>query len=586
MEFYWPGTSHDSALYRVDVTCGTERMTRISSEPSFGVSGIQEGERLEIRVWAVADGKSLFGKPKEVKSWKCFHAELALPGGLEAPEVTGALEDGAASLRWTGEGDVYEVFRDYGAFSVFAGEAREREIALPLGEGDTGPQQFTVRSGWKKRGFVLCGPAASPAEFREEDLPSGGKLTLTYRETAPRLCALEWEGVQCHHFEVQRWMGEGWETSARLAPEEHMRYDAGRLGSGSWNRFRIAAVNGDGTELQAGEASFWASVSPLYSTAWPIQTLPLYENPGKGDRLASVPGGTALCVLAEEGDWFRVRYGEEYGWVDSRFCMINLPEYIGDHCSYDITNSYDSLFAVHGSPIQAVTHGTLPGYENVRLEDGTFLVPYLYPSAKKLLTAVRAAEADGLRLKIYEAFRPQRATRYSYDETEKQLNRPALTESGGQVGMTLSKLMTDNGRFHLGSFLARTISSHNRGIALDLTLEKIDGGGELEMQSGMHDLSWYSETYLNNLNAKLLAGYMTAVGMNGLNSEWWHFQDDDTRKAIGLNSSLEQGVSPQGWTQDDGGWRYRKADGSFARDTALTIDGRAYTFDKAGYAAG
>ena len=80
MEFYWPGTSHDSALYRVDVTCGTERMTRISSEPSFGVSGIQEGERLEIRVWAVADGKSLFGKPKEVKSWKCFHAELALPG--------------------------------------------------------------------------------------------------------------------------------------------------------------------------------------------------------------------------------------------------------------------------------------------------------------------------------------------------------------------------------------------------------------------------------------------------------------------------------------------------------------------------
>ena len=365
-----------------------------------------------------------------------------------------------------------------------------------------------------------------------------------------------------------------------------MRYDAGRLGSGSWNRFRIAAVNGDGTELQAGEASFWASVSPLYSTAWPIQTLPLYENPGKGDRLASVPGGTALCVLAEEGDWFRVRYGEEYGWVDSRFCMINLPEYIGDHCSYDITNSYDSLFAVHGSPIQAVTHGTLPGYENVRLEDGTFLVPYLYPSAKKLLTAVRAAEADGLRLKIYEAFRPQRATRYSYDETEKQLNRPALTESGGQVGMTLSKLMTDNGRFHLGSFLARTISSHNRGIALDLTLEKIDGGGELEMQSGMHDLSWYSETYLNNLNAKLLAGYMTAVGMNGLNSEWWHFQDDDTRKAIGLNSSLEQGVSPQGWTQDDGGWRYRKADGSFARDTALTIDGRAYTFDKAGYAAG
>lgn len=586
VEFYWPEAAGAPALYRVEFTCGTEQATRISPEPSFGVSDVLAGEKLEIRVWAVTDGTSIFGKPKEVKSWKCFHARLTLPENLEAPEVTGTLEDGAASLRWTGEGDVYEVFRNYEAFSVFAGGTREREMTVPLKEGDLGPQGFTVRAGWKKWGFILCGPAASPAESGGEALPSGGKLSLTYRETGPRLCALEWEGVQCHHFEVQRWAGEAWQTAARLTPEEHLRYDTGRLGSGSWNRFRVAAVNGDGAELQAEEVSFWAAVSPLYSTVWPIQSLTLQEDPGKGARLGSIPGGTALCVLEEEGDWFRVRYGEEYGWVDSRFCMINLPEYVGDHCAYDITNSYDSLFAVHGSPIREVTHQVLPGYEDVRLADGTFLVPYLYPCAKKLLTAAQAAEADGLRLKIYEAFRPQRATRFSYDVTEKQLNDPARTEDGGQVGMTLSRLMTDNGRFHLGSFLARTISTHNRGIALDLTLEKPDGGGELEMQSGMHDLSWYSETYRNNLNAKLLEGYMTAVGMNGLSSEWWHFQDDSTRKAIGLNSSLEKGVSPEGWTQDDGGWRYRNADGSFAQNTALTIGGRAYTFDKEGYAAG
>ena len=49
---------------------------------------------------------------------------------------------------------------------------------------------------------------------------------------------------------------------------------------------------------------------------------------------------------------------------------------------------------------------------------------------------------------------------------------------------------------------------------------------------------------------------------------------------------LEKGVSPEGWTQDDGGWRYRNADGSIARNTALTIDGRVYTFDGSGYAAG
>jgi len=439
---------------------------------------------------------------------------------------------------------------------------------------------------WKTLRTELVLPEEPEIPAGAADLPSGGALALTYQETTPRLCVLEWNGTRCHHFEVRRRAGETWETIARLTPEEHMRYDLGRLGSGSYNRFQVAAVDGDGAELQAEEVSLWASVSPLYATVWPIENMNFWENPSGGVRLGSVPGGTALCVLAEEGNWFRVRYGEDYGWVDSRYCMIDLPEYVGDHCAYDITNSYDSLFAVHGSPIREVTHQVLPGYEDVRLEDGTFLVPYLYPCAKKLLTAAQAAEADGLRLKIYEAFRPQRATRFSYDATEKQLKDPALTEAGGQVGMSLSKLMTDNGRFNLGSFLARTISSHNRGIALDLTLEKIDGGEELEMQSVIHDLSWYSETYLNTLNAKLLEGYMKAVGMNGLSSEWWHFQDDDTRKAIGLNSSLEKGVSPEGWTQDDGGWRYRRAGGSFVRGTVLTVDGRTYTFDSEGYAAG
>ena len=588
VEFYWPEAAGAPALYRVDFTCGTERMTRISHDPSFGASDIPAGEKLEIRVWAVADGKSLFGKPKEVKSWKCFHARLTLPENLEAPEVTGTLEGGAASLRWTGEGDVFEVFRDYEAFSVFVDSTEEREMTVPLAEGDTGPRQFTVRAGWKKRGFVLCGPAASPADplpapSGGQDLPSAGQLSLTYQETAPRLCVLEWNGIRCHHFEVRQRTGEGWRTAARLTPEAHMRYDPGRLGSGSWNRFQVAAIDGGGTELQAEEVSFRASVSPLYSTVWPIENMNFWEEPGR-NRLGAIPGGTMLCVLAEEGDWFRVRYGEEYGWIDSRFCMIDLPEYVGDYCAYDITNSYDSLFAVHGSPIRGVTHQVLPGYGNVRMEDGTFLVPYLYPCAKKLLAAAQAAQADGLRLKIYEAFRPKEATRFSYDTTEAQMNEPALTESGGQVGMTLSRLMTDNGRFHLGSFLARTVSSHNRGIALDLTLENEDE--ELEMQSVIHDLSWYSETYRNTLNAKLLEGYMTAVGMKGLSSEWWHFQDDDSQRAIGLNSALDKGVSPEGWVQDDGGWRYRRSDGSFVRSASLALDGRTYTFDKEGYAAG
>ena len=143
--------------------------------------------------------------------------------------------------------------------------------------------------------------------------------------------------------------------------------------------------------------------------------------------------------------------------------------------------------------------------------------------------------------------------------------------------------MTNNGRFGLGSFLARVVSAHNRGIALDLTLEKINSGEELEMQSAIHDLSWYSAAYLNNDNAKLLEKYMTATGMRGLSSEWWHFQDDETREAIGLTSYLFKGVNMGGWTRDDQGWRYRNEDGGILKGTSFTADGKRYTADQDGY---
>nr|WP_326165439.1 M15 family metallopeptidase [uncultured Oscillibacter sp.] len=585
VELYWPAAA-DPAMYQVEVRWGEVREERYHRENAARLSGIPAGEELHVRIRAVADGQDVFGRPRQALSRKTLKADVVLPEGLTAPEVLGAAEAGA--LAWTGGGDVYEIFRLHD--SIAPGAAGGDHVASTEEESWSPPPQedarrFAVRSGWRRRGFVLCGPAASLTVSGGRDLPVV-PLSLSYRETDPRMYVLEWDGTRCHGFEVQEWRGDGWETIARMAPEEHMRYDTGRLRSGSSHRFRVAARpdNALGVDIDAAEVSFTASVSPLYSTVWPIQDLTLYEDPGKGGRLASVPGGTALCVLAEEGDWFRVRYEEEYGWLDSRFCMIDLPEYVGDHCDYDITNSYRSLFAAHDVPIGQITGQVIEGFEDVRTADGEFLVPYLYPCAKKLLTAARQAEADGYRLKIYEAFRPQRATRSLYDVTDAQKGDAVVTADGRRT--TLLKLMTDDGRFSLGSFLARTISAHNRGIALDLTLEEIGSGEELAMQSPIHDLSWYAAADRSNDNARLLAGYMTGVGMNGLSSEWWHFQDDATKGAIGLKASLYQGVSPEGWVQDDAGWRYRDRDGSFLRDAAVTIDGRRYTFGHDGYAAG
>ena len=57
----------------------------------------------------------------------------------------------------------------------------------------------------------------------------------------------------------------------------------------------------------------------------------------------------------------------------------------------------------------------------------------------------------------------------------------------------------------------------------------------------MHDLSWYSAVDRNNEYANLLSSYMTEAGFHILVSEWWHFQDNETRDALELDY-LQDGV--------------------------------------------
>lgn len=56
VEFYRPEAVSASALYRVDVACGTERVTRISPEPSFGFSDVPPGEKLRLRLGGLCGG--------------------------------------------------------------------------------------------------------------------------------------------------------------------------------------------------------------------------------------------------------------------------------------------------------------------------------------------------------------------------------------------------------------------------------------------------------------------------------------------------------------------------------------------------
>ncbi|MBR4623158.1 MAG: D-alanyl-D-alanine carboxypeptidase family protein [Clostridia bacterium] len=316
----------------------------------------------------------------------------------------------------------------------------------------------------------------------------------------------------------------------------------------------------------------------IYSTVWPIKDLTVYSDPAGKVKAGTVKKGTTLCVLAEENGKFLIRDGKTEGYIDCDYCMIDLYEMYGDLFSYDITNAYSSLFIFHDYKIPGVTGKVIPGYEHMMHKDGTFVVPLLYPVTSKLEQAAFRAREQGMRLRIYESFRPQKATQ----ETYKTAKNFADSEIPGK-GMTYAEYISDKGRYPLDRFLSHTTSRHNRGVALDLTLEA--DGEELSMQTDMHDLSWNAETKRNNDNSKLLEEIMKNSGFAGLTAEWWHFQDDDAKNSYNP-PPLYEGVSSEGFTKDDIGWRYRNEDGTYLTNGTVNIDGKDYSFDKEGYLKG
>lgn len=442
---------------------------------------------------------------------------------------------------------------------------------------------FTGRSFVRKGGYTAYSPYAKPVEIAHSDL-FGDQWGITYESLSDRRYALQWEPVPGKYGEVQQWSAkeEDWVTKAVLS-QSVTRYETGTLPSGTQVKFRVVSYDNSDQrreEVYAQapyELTFRTEVSPLYCTVWPLNEQTLWKNADGTAALAKIPAGETLCVLGEEENCFEVRYRDQIGYVDQRYCMIDLREYLGDLCEYEIRNGDASLFRVHGYEIPQISGTRIRGYEHTTLCDGEYLVPLLYPTARILLQAANAVRRDGYRLRIYDAFRPNEATRYLYDTMSALMGKKA--EGSEQ---TYAAIMTGN-RYGLSSFLAQTVSAHNRGIALDLTLVEEETGTELSMQTSMHDLSWYSSTADNNENANLLARYMSLAGFNGLVSEWWHFQDDEIREELQLNVYLKEGVTPKGWKKDDVGWKYRREDGSFCRSMMLEIDGKQRTFDENGY---
>jgi zinc D-Ala-D-Ala dipeptidase len=134
---------------------------------------------------------------------------------------------------------------------------------------------------------------------------------------------------------------------------------------------------------------------------------------------------------------------------------------------------------------------------------------YLHPvAAEHLARAVTLAAALGLRLKIFDAFRPAEAQWVMWNHTPDP------------------------------NFLAdpRRGSPHSRGVAVDLTLTD-EQGSELDMGTGFDALTPLSHHGVTTVppgaqrNRLLLLGLMTSAGWDFYRNEWWHYQLSPTRRS-------------------------------------------------------
>ena len=474
-------------------------------------------------------------------------------------------------------------------------------------------------------GVLLQGNICTKLELCREDF-LGTVLTLAHEDLGGNAFQLTWNETKGDHYEVQQLVKDQWTTLTQIERDGLLSYDTGHLEKFSSFSFRVIALGGQvetGAPIESETVSVTTGAATVYSTIWPLMELDIYADPEGKQLIGKAPAGKAYCVLEDKNNMFGIRHGETVGYIDSNYCMINLPEYMGDLCAYDISNSHNSLYMVHDYEIDQVTDTVITGYEKVELSKDQYLVPLLYPAAKKLVQAAFGAQDYGYMLKIYDSFRPRKATTAIYDLTGKIIGDPVpeytfkekkeLMEAGKWPPVTVTPptepeptdptdstepteptptepvqtyemLMTDNGRYALANFLAKGTSNHNLGVALDLTMINLYTGKEVEMQTAIHDLSWHSEVAKNNSDAKRLRSIMTAAGFGPLESEWWHFQDNDAKSTLKL-SALQQGVSAECWMKDDTGWRYRTNDGKYLKNCDKTIDGTVYHFDANGYVA-
>ena len=283
--------------------------------------------------------------------------------------------------------------------------------------------------------------------------------------------------------------------------------------------------------------------------------------PIEGRRAGTLKPGQRFTIEADEGKTWVVSSGALAGRLSSADVLLNLPDVIPS-IVYDDVNGDAAIFTSSGVDLPGVTGKRLYVSKafNPRLQVREHSMAVLYPMARKIQAAQRAALAKGETLIFYQAFRPH--------ATQKKVSL-ALINLHKQNRKVRAGI--DNSGWGLSSFIALNLSSHQLGTAIDVSLGKVTGEAmvqgadytytdvqatEYAMQTPMHELSTASSTYTHPVRtksgtawkkaplnpsmtkaARRLQQYAVAAGLTPLASEWWHFDDWDARKHIAGGSN-------------------------------------------------
>lgn len=444
-----------------------------------------------------------------------------------------------------------------------------------------------------------------------------GKVSVTYTNDGNNRFTLTWNETKGNGYDISVLNSdtEQWELIGHISDKEDRRFITEKLLPCRKYKIRVEAV-GTGEDVKdedrINEVVIQTAASTQYATIWPVTNLTIYKQSTGEEGIGSAEAMKPLTVLDEKDGRFHIKTGmgdnSKEGFIDSNYCMINLPDYMGTLCKYDITNAYSSVYTVAGYGIPMVSGYMIPGYENVLLKDNSFLVPLLYPTAKKLVDAGNKARETGYILKITNTFSPVQSTDYIYNNTKSVLSYkvPAqkfsrnsfddyqagklasvvelssLTKTDSSASNSYQSVMLNNGEYKLKSILLNTQRNLNIGVAVDLSLVRLKNVKDIKMQTKIHDLSYSSIAKKNNEGAKALSEIMNQSGFKSVPAKWWMFIDNDTRESLNL-SPIKSGVSIKGWSKDDKGWRYRKSDGGYYKKTTEKIGKQEYTFDEEGY---